>query len=705
MWLMEILAYVLRLTIVIGFVIALMLGIIAWTQKSSRKKIIRYFRWSVKAAFLIIFMIPIAYLLGAPSVPVYSYIFDGSNKSLFMLPLAQSPCLVWLASWGQTIYGNRIVDPIWALQNLLAGGEPITEILPVIGAMLLFIVPIFVLGNMFCSWICPTGTVIDSFDRVVEKSLPKVDAKRLERSKRNKEKRAKRQSQSSNPICPTCPLGRLSGRYGIVANGVLVSSLVGSAALKFPVFCAVCPIGISTRGASHLASIASITGKFLPVIIELWTIPVVAVVTSLREKRFWCKKVCPVGALLNVAGAFSPLFKPVVRDDKCRMKGCPEDCEDNKLDYCFICRQIDQKQCEKVCPLDINLTDHESLARCTKCLECYMACDSGAIEIQLSGTPDAVPALARLFKRKPKRKGAYNPEILSVFNAIDQKSGTKLIKLKLDAQEFDLKHVTQNNVSGFVVRSFERTKELVDRYYVVKITQERILAKDRMLKDEVEIPVSSVGYGLRSSSGIKTIDVSNKEDFIVLSKFRDANRVLPGITDKTLESWKHIVEERATNFLIARRFALPIPALSALAFYSDNPIVGVDMWSIKGLSNEEAKLQTLWFNSTPNLLQVYMLRTSDAWIDIHDYTLNELNFLNTEKLSQTQRMQLMNLFREISAAELPSILTQLEEKHPLRLRLDIAILKILDYDEAEAIKILNQLYPLLVEEIKKLKVS
>jgi len=705
MWLMEILAYVLRLTIVIGFVIALMLGIIAWTQKSSRKKIIRYFRWSVKAAFLIIFMIPIAYLLGAPSVPVYSYLFDGSNKSLFMLPLAQSPCLVWLASWGQTIYGNRIVDPIWTLQILLAGGEAFNGILPVIGAMLLFIIPIFVLGNMFCSWVCPTGTVIDSFDRVVEKSLPKVEAKRVERSKRNKEMRAKRQGQLSNPLCPTCPLGRLSGRYGLVANGVLVSSLIGSAALKFPVFCAVCPIGISTRGASHLASIASITGKFLPVIIELWTIPVVAVVTSLREKRFWCKKVCPVGALLNVAGAFSPLFKPVVRDDKCRMKGCPEDCEDSKLDYCFICRQIDQKQCEKVCPLDINLTDHESLARCTKCLECYMACDSGAIEIKLSGTPDAFPALARLFKRKRKPKGAYNPEILSVFNAIEQKSATKLTKLKLDAQEFDLKCVTQNNVSGFVVRSFERTKELVDRYYAVKVTKERILAKDRMSKDEVEIPVSSVGYGLRSSSGIKTIDVSNKEDFIVLSKFRDANRVLPGITDKTLESWKHIVEERATNFLIARRFALPIPALSALAFYSDNPIVGVDMWSIKGLSNEEAKLQTLWFNSTPNLLQVYMLRTSDAWIEIHDYTLNELNFLNMEKLSQTQRTELMTLFREISASELPSILTQLEEKHPLRLRLDIAILKILDYDEAEAIKILNQLYPLLVEEIKKLKVS
>ena len=106
----------------------------------------------------------------------------------------------------------------------------------------------------------------------------------------------------------------------------------------------------------------------------------------------------------------------------------------------------------------------------------------------------------------------------------------------------------------------------MDRYYAVKVTNERILAKDRMSKDEMEIPVSSVGYGLRSSSVIKNIDVSNKEDFIILSKFRDAEKVLPGVTDKTLDSWKHRVEERAANFLIVRTLAFPISGLSALAF-------------------------------------------------------------------------------------------------------------------------------------------
>jgi ferredoxin-type protein NapH len=699
MWIMEIMAIILRLTIAIGLVIAVLLGIIRWTKKGRRRKAIRYFRWSVKAAFLLIFMIPIAYLLGAPAAPMYSYFSNGLDNSLLLLPLGQSPDSIWLVTFGVSVPGTRIVCPLWAVQTVLAGEVVIADLIPTIVAMLLFLIPIFVLGNMFCGWVCPVGTIIDSFDRVVTKFLPKVDAKRVERSMRNKEMRAKRQSQSNNIICPSCPLGKLSGRYGVVANGVMVSSFVGSAALGFPVFCTICPIGIATRGVAHLSSTASITGKFLPIIIELWAIPVVAVLTSLRERRFWCKKICPVGALLNVAGAFNPFFKPVVITDKCRMKGCPEDCEDYRLDYCFMCRQMDDKRCEKVCPVDINLTDQESLARCTKCLECYIACESDAIEIKLSGIPDAVPALARFFKRRRKR--AYNPDAVMVFNEITGKSGIKLTKLKFDPQKFDLGSVSKKNVSGFVVRSIKRVKTPVDRYYAVRIIEQRIVAKDRMLNEEVEIPVSSVGYGLRSSSYIKTFDLSNKEDFIILSKFSNANKVIPRITDKTLKSWKRKVEEKATNFLIARRFVLPAAGLSALAFYSNNPIVGVDMWSIKGLSNEEAELQTLWFNSTPNLLQVYILGTLDTWMEINEHTLCELNFLNTKKLSETQRMELMNLFKEIGVAELPSILSQLEDKNPLRLKLDIAILKILGYNEAEAIKSLNQLYSLLVEEIKK----
>lgn len=91
MWITDIVATVLLLAIVTGLAAAIVLGIIIWTKKTSRRKAIRYFRWTAKAAFLAVFMIPVAYLLGAPVASVYSYVYDGLNKSLLTLPLGQSP--------------------------------------------------------------------------------------------------------------------------------------------------------------------------------------------------------------------------------------------------------------------------------------------------------------------------------------------------------------------------------------------------------------------------------------------------------------------------------------------------------------------------------------------------------------------------------------------------------------------------------------
>ena len=85
------------------------------------------------------------------------------------------------------------------------------------------------------------------------------------------------------------------------------------------------------------------------------------------------------------------------------MKGCPKDCEDYRIDYCGLCRQIDQKRCEKVCPQGIDLLDKGSLAKCTKCLECYMQCERDAIEIDIYRTPDVVSAI-RSFKARIKRR-------------------------------------------------------------------------------------------------------------------------------------------------------------------------------------------------------------------------------------------------------------------------------------------------------------
>ena len=257
--------------------------------KLARRKTIRYFRWSVKAAFLLAFIIPVAYLAGVPSEPVYSLLLGGGlNQPLLALPMSQSPCSMYAFFYGSIGPGAWLVCPVGGLQILLSGRVDVSYLLPMILAFFVFLIPIFLLGNVFCGWACPLGTMIDSFDKGVERFLPKINMKREERSQRNRESIAPKQglqvhkSQFGNSfVCPSCPFGRvLANKYGAVANGVLVTSLVGSAVLRFNVFCTVCPIGISTRGMFHLKAVTSITGrlgvtgKLMPIIVELWAIPV-----------------------------------------------------------------------------------------------------------------------------------------------------------------------------------------------------------------------------------------------------------------------------------------------------------------------------------------------------------------------------------------------------------------------------------------------
>jgi hypothetical protein len=361
-------------------------------------------------------MVPVAYLAGAPRVSVYSFVLAGPTltKTSLVVPLAQSVCNMWTSIFGNTKPGAWILCPLGAVQSLLTGEVEI----PTIVAMLLFIIPIVLLGNFFCSWVCPIGTIIDSFDKGIEKFFPKVEAKRKKRSLRHrKSKHDIQEEQGKNLVCPSCPVGKvISKRFGVLANGVMASAFVGAAAFRLPVFCVVCPIGIATRGMVHLRSMASITGKYLPVILEFWLVPIAAVLVSLRERRFWCKKLCPVGALLRGAGALSPFIKLRVEDKKCVMKGCPEDCEDYHLDYCGWCRLIDDRKCEKVCPVDINLVDHGSFNRCTKCLECYIACDYNAVKIDLLDKPK-IFRIGGFFRRLRPR--SRKDQVTPIANQLD----------------------------------------------------------------------------------------------------------------------------------------------------------------------------------------------------------------------------------------------------------------------------------------------
>jgi ferredoxin-type protein NapH len=360
--------------------------------------------------FLVIFTIPIFYLPSYQELAVGSLFFSqpsgqfagfASIEGYFNVPIGQSPDIVWLSYYGDPRPGYWIIEPFGGLQVLLSGQVGFDLVFSTLVAISIFLVLIVSLGNVFCSWSCPVGTVIDSFDMFIGKIFPRFDSKREMRTRKRVKKERDQEKQGKKAGCYICPAHRLGGKIG---QGVLVSSLIGSFIFRFPVFCTICPIGIVSRGLFHFKSMMSVTGTWMVYWIEMLLVPVGAVFLSLRERRFFCKRICPVGAFLSGVGTLNPLIKPKIKDEKCVMKVCPEECKDS-LDGCYVCRVSDDYKCEKVCPVDIDLGNHGSLAKCTKCMECYIVCPYEAIQINLTNTPDATKSISRFSNWLQKIKG------------------------------------------------------------------------------------------------------------------------------------------------------------------------------------------------------------------------------------------------------------------------------------------------------------
>ena len=84
----------------------------------------------VKAAFLLLFMVPVAYLARGQQLGVSSLFFvkptgeiSGSRllNRFFVVPITQSPCSTWLGYYGSVSPGLWLMDPFGGLQVLVSG--------------------------------------------------------------------------------------------------------------------------------------------------------------------------------------------------------------------------------------------------------------------------------------------------------------------------------------------------------------------------------------------------------------------------------------------------------------------------------------------------------------------------------------------------------------------------------------------------------
>jgi len=202
--------------------------------------------------------------------------------------------------------------------------------------LIAFLAMSFLFRKAFCSWLCPVGTISEYLWRAGQKLF-----------------------RRSFFLPRWLDIGLRGLKYLLL--GFFVWAVTSMAANELAAFMN-SPYGVIAdvkmlNFFRHIGQTGAITLGVL-------------VIASLLIQNFWCRYLCPYGALLGIASLFSPA----------RIRRNPETC-------------IDCAKCVKACPsaLPVDKLVTIKSAECTGCLECVAVCPA---KDTLSLSLPKIPALA-----------------------------------------------------------------------------------------------------------------------------------------------------------------------------------------------------------------------------------------------------------------------------------------------------------------------
>jgi ferredoxin-type protein NapH len=233
------------------------------------------------------------------------------------------------------------VCPLGSLETMVAGRTVLP--VPLISLAAVAVIALL-LGRVFCGWICPMPVMRRWFRRAPAGAPELLGDAELRRFRPQAAGRPSRV--------------RIDSRHW-----VLVGALLSTAVFGFPVFCLVCPIGLT------FGTIA-VLWRLLHFNEPSWSLLVFPAMLAVELVVFktWCRRVCPLGALLSLLSSANVFARPAVDPVACLRTSKGMQCG----------------ACETACYEGIDLHDADkspSLSECTKCFDCVDACPVHAISL------------------------------------------------------------------------------------------------------------------------------------------------------------------------------------------------------------------------------------------------------------------------------------------------------------------------------------
>jgi type I restriction-modification system DNA methylase subunit len=221
----------------------------------------------------------------------------------------------------------------------------------------------------------------------------------------------------------------------------------------------------------------------------------------------------------------------------------------------------------------------------------------------------------------------------------------------------------------------------------------------------LEIPYSAIKPALRTLTAVKTFNPESI-DYILVREPQNFNRILAISKWKGQFNWiehEKNVAKKESYVVVGRRFRPNSGNTHHFAFYSSKKIVAPDTFkNLNFKSEEEAFTQTLLLNSSITIANIlsYREQTTGGFTDIRESELISFDILNFDRLDDKRKFVLKTLFERLKKFDFPSILEQYVKNIDERRLLDSTVLEILGLDKNEANEIIDDLYPIIAEELQ-----